>query len=344
METGALSLTRAGLPFRLLVWSPDRASDQTFGGKGGGPITHAQAPFPTLQHLGVALVSLTAKRSLPAVLRPLSALLRMLAQMVASALWCGRAMQRECEQVVTATPTANDCPSCPCPPSLPAEPPLRPAAFDLRGTRVGGERVTWIASPNQGAAFAAGLPDMIVVHYTAGGSMAGAVTTLTTPTSQASAHVVIGRDGALTQLVPCDRVAWHAGESAWQGQTHVNRRALGLELVNWGWLTHTGPLEDPEALWGWCDSVSGRLSGRVDREDAVLLRHKHGGPPRWWQVYPAAQVAALTELGVLLTRAYPIRWVVGHEDVAPLRKVDPGPAFPLDDLRARLPLRVGAVA
>ena len=45
-----------------------------------------------------------------------------------------------------------------------------------------------------------------------------------------SAHLLIGRDGAVTQFVPFGRRAWHAGESSFQGRTCCNDFSIGIEL------------------------------------------------------------------------------------------------------------------
>jgi len=53
------------------------------------------------------------------------------------------------------------------------------------------------------------------MHYTTGASKGSSVEHLTKPSAKPSAHLVIGRDGSITQLVPFNVVAWHAGKSRW---------------------------------------------------------------------------------------------------------------------------------
>jgi len=48
--------------------------------------------------------------------------------------------------------------------------------------------------------------------------------------AQVSAHFVIRRDGEIVQFVSCDRRAWHAGRSAWQGREDCNDYSVGVEL------------------------------------------------------------------------------------------------------------------
>ena len=45
-----------------------------------------------------------------------------------------------------------------------------------------------------------------------------------------SSHFLIRRDGAIVQFVPCDRRAWHAGVSNWQGRGRCNDFSIGIEL------------------------------------------------------------------------------------------------------------------
>jgi AmpD protein len=45
-----------------------------------------------------------------------------------------------------------------------------------------------------------------------------------------SSHVLIARDGALTQYVPFDGRAWHAGTSHWRGRDACNDFSIGVEL------------------------------------------------------------------------------------------------------------------
>ena len=45
-----------------------------------------------------------------------------------------------------------------------------------------------------------------------------------------SSHLCIFRDGSVSQYVPFDQRAWHAGASSWQGRERCNDFSIGIEL------------------------------------------------------------------------------------------------------------------
>lgn len=182
-----------------------------------------------------------------------------------------------------------------------------------------GEPVSFNESPNRGGTLS---PRYLVMHYTAGSSFEGSLSHMTKRASKASAHLLIGRDGAIAQLVPFNRVAWHAGASRWQGLSGLNRHSIGIELDN------AGPLDRQGDHWrAWF--------GREYPKDQVLVaRHRNGGRRRGWQTYSEAQIEAARAVAGAICAHYRLLDVLGHEDIAPERKIDPGPAFPLASFRA----------
>jgi len=164
----------------------------------------------------------------------------------------------------------------------------------------------------------------IVVHYTEGQSAAAAIEWLTIPKSQVSSHIVIARDGTITQLVPFDTIAWHAGESYWKGMRYLNYYSIGIELDNAGRMTRNGN--------------SWRASFRKDYPDSEVVQaiHKFDRKPYGWHNYPAAQVQAVIDLCKLLVTQYEMKEIVGHDDIRPKAKWDPGPAFPLEYVRVQV--------
>jgi N-acetylmuramoyl-L-alanine amidase len=77
--------------------------------------------------------------------------------------------------------------------------------------------------------------------------------------------------------------------------------------------------------------------GRVVADDEVLVaKHKHGGRELGWKIYPEAQLTVLEAVASALFESYPLKEIVGHDDIAPGRKRDPGPAFPMTHFRSRL--------
>ncbi len=95
-----------------------------------------------------------------------------------------------------------------------------------------------------------------------------------------SSHFLIRRDGRIVQFVPCNKRAWHAGVSSWQGRARCNDFSIGIELEGSDFEPYTDP-----------------------------------------------QYGALRRLIRRLKRIYPIDDIVGHSDIAPDRKTDPGPYF-----------------
>lgn len=130
----------------------------------------------------------------------------------------------------------------------------------------------------------------IVLHYTSA-DLARSLEIL--KQDQVSSHYLIGESPAtLYRLVDEDRRAWHAGESEWRGRTWLNSSSIGIELVNLGYV------EGPQ----------GRL----------------------WYPYSEQQIDALIELlkDIMVRHGLGPEAIVGHSDIAPQRKVDPGPLFP----------------
>jgi N-acetylmuramoyl-L-alanine amidase len=76
--------------------------------------------------------------------------------------------------------------------------------------------------------------DMIILHYTGLADPQRALTLLCDPNSKLSCHYMVYEDGGVTQMVPEALRAWHAGVSSWEGETDINSRSIGIEIVNPG--------------------------------------------------------------------------------------------------------------
>ncbi|UWF49441.1 N-acetylmuramoyl-L-alanine amidase [Pseudomonas sp. N3-W] len=137
----------------------------------------------------------------------------------------------------------------------------------------------------------------VVVHYTSA-SLQRSLQLLTH--GQVSSHYLIGDDshGTIYKLVDENLRAWHAGESEWQGRTWLNSSSIGIEIVN------------P----GFRDTPAGRV----------------------WYPYSEAQVQSLIVLlkDIIKRNNITPEHIIGHSDIAPLRKLDPGPLFPWKRLAA----------
>lgn len=206
---------------------------------------------------------------------------------------------------------------------------LPKTSLRLTEHRLLGENVSFQLSPNTSGPFESNAPDTIVIHFTAGSSLQSSVDVLTSADSGVSAHFVIGRNGDIVQLLPTNQIAWHAGVSAYAGRTDLNRYSIGIELDNAGQLK---PRDD-----GLFESWFGK---RYDKSETIEALHPNQSVMGYWHKYTDIQIATTASLCRLLCAHYPISTLVGHEEIAPSRKVDPGPAFPMEALRKLLMLGV----
>lgn len=161
-------------------------------------------------------------------------------------------------------------------------------------------------------------PSLLIMHETAGRLHDGAVRE-EAKRSRVSWHVSIERNGAVTQHVPFDVVAWHAGDSVWRGRKGCNAYSIGIELAGPGALTRRG-----SRAVAWFGQ-SWPLDELEEIDSAA-----HGGGPRYWLPFTDAQIVAARDVAAAIVAAYPrITDIEGHYAVSPGRKVDPSPCFPM---------------
>ena len=169
-----------------------------------------------------------------------------------------------------------------------------------------------IASANQD-----GRVRFLVLHYT-DEDFARSLDLLTRPhDNPVSAHYLVTRAGergarpAVLRLVDEGRRAWHAGPSRWQGHEPLNGESIGVEIVYESQCPRTSR---PAGASPW--DVEGDCA---------------------YPDFPPDQIAAVIALAQDVLRRHPEidpTRVVGHADIQPENKTDPGPRFPWRELAA----------
>lgn len=173
-------------------------------------------------------------------------------------------------------------------------------------------------------------PIYVVIHYTAGIRFEDDIRTLSSSSTQASCQLVVSKEGKVAQVGDFRDVLWHAGKSSWDGYTNLNSYSVGIEVTNPGYVDFA--YEKDGVNYYRYPSPGGK--GGVywnDRDDVIIkTKHRNGGPEKNWIQFSKAQMDALYGIVAALQAAYPIRQVVGHDMIAPERKIDPGPCLPDD--------------
>ncbi len=132
----------------------------------------------------------------------------------------------------------------------------------------------------------------LILHYTVA-DLAVSLHVLTQ--KGVSAHYLISDESPprILRLVDESRRAWHSGPSAWKGHRMLNASSIGIEIV------HPGFKPGPDGQ-------------------------------RIYQPFSQAQIDALIPLVQDIVQRHQIRpdRILGHGEVTPSYKEDPGPTFP----------------
>ena len=138
--------------------------------------------------------------------------------------------------------------------------------------------------------------DLIVLHYTGMTNADLALARLCDRTAKVSCHYVVFEDGAVCQLVPEQRRAWHAGVSSWQGDSDINSRSIGIEIVNPGHEFGYPDFPDAqiEAVIRLCRDIAARnaiaAAGILAHSDIAPARKNDPGEKFPWARLNAAGV------------------------------------------------------
>jgi N-acetylmuramoyl-L-alanine amidase len=187
-----------------------------------------------------------------------------------------------------------------------------------QGPVMGFAGARWVPSPNFRPRKADETLQAIILHGTWMDKDDDVLSRLTDAAAQVSAHYYITRQGEVIQLVDEIHVAWHAGRSSYPGLAaeaeSLNGISLGIELAN------KGPFATPPAAGTECLP-----------DDSPLWQKA--------EPYTEAQYEALGHLldDILSRHSISPDHILGHSEVSPGRKSDPGPHFN----KARVLLNLG---
>lgn len=162
-----------------------------------------------------------------------------------------------------------------------------------------------------------GKPRGLVIHYTAGRSRhsSSAKSTLRYLASKKLGCMVMGVGGGIVKASnqAMDEVAYHAGKSNWQELDGISRYCMGMEICCAGLLS-----TDLRTWWGE------KLQSKYCRNIPEARENMKLG---FYHQFTNLQEAALINFCLWQLDTNPefdIDWVVGHDEIAPTRKSDPG--------------------
>lgn len=134
----------------------------------------------------------------------------------------------------------------------------------------------------------------LVMHYTVGDFESSLKVLTQAKHGQVSSHYLVRDEPVRTyQLVDENRRAWHAGPSFWKGHAQLNASSIGIEIVN------PGRRKNPDGTESYVPFSDAQMDEVVALAAEIVKRH---------QIRPER--------------------IVGHGEIQPRSKQDPGPLFP----------------
>jgi len=181
-----------------------------------------------------------------------------------------------------------------------------------------------------------GYPRGAVVHYTAGGN--DPLNTLAWGREMKYCYFLIDRDGKVYQSFPLDQWGYHAGVSRWLGVESLSRHYVGIEVMSAGTLTKVPDnVDDKEAkyaAWFHFNNATKKLKkdAKLFSYDEVRFSNRSCNiNPGIYHKFTEEQEESLIELLIWLKlnnpNVFQLAEVVGHDEIAPERKQDPGGAL-----------------
>lgn len=166
----------------------------------------------------------------------------------------------------------------------------------------------------------------VVIHFTAGATAKSSINFWKEPEQKSKdigAHLIIDRDGSVTQCRAFNKTISHAGISKWvdpktgKKYTMCNGFTIGIELANAG--------NNEEVI-----KIAKKLPHFAG---TIRMKHRNGGLIQIWELFPKKLLDNCFEVVKELVEKYNLDDITGHDCISPNRKNDPGPAFPMLELR-----------
>lgn len=143
----------------------------------------------------------------------------------------------------------------------------------------------------------------IVLHYTVSDNDRSI--NLLTQGKVSSHYLVLDKeDNKIYNLVPENERAWHAGDGGFAGRKILNDTSIGIEIVNAG--------------------IQPQFRGALKDDNLEYRPYEH------YVAFDELQIKKVAELVQDIAKRYDIspKYIIGHSDLAPSRKIDPGAKFP----------------